>query len=120
MKRMSWQAFSGVTIGLALLTLAVQAPAGFPGCCLRDCMSGVQCIPGDPTACLAMCSDGLNETCRTAGFNSSCAQVAECAGLVPAAAAPVVGPTGLTVVALLLGGFGIYQAARRSRRGSRD
>ncbi|MDX2167967.1 MAG: hypothetical protein SF182_12910 [Deltaproteobacteria bacterium] len=112
-----------MVFGLALLAAATQAPAGLGGgCCLCTCIGGPQlCIPSgpDPDDCDAICAGQFNGSgpCLGSGFNSSCAQTAECAGLIPNAAAPLVGPLGLTAVAVLLGGFGVWQAARRSRRG---
>jgi hypothetical protein len=120
-KRTVWQALSASVIGLALLMAASQAPAGFNGaCCLCTCIGGPQvCLPGpNDEECDALCAQQFNGSgpCIADGFNATCPQVPQCAGLIPSAAAPLVGPTGLTAVALLLGGFGIWQAARRSRR----
>ncbi|MEO8602531.1 MAG: hypothetical protein ABI629_08150 [bacterium] len=118
MLRTMWQVVAAAVLGLALLTLTGAAPAS-AGCCLCDCGGApLLCIPGSQDNCDAKCSnDALNSTCLTQGFNATCPQVAECAGaIIPAAAAPLLDQTGLTVVAVLLGGFGIFQAARRARR----
>lgn len=123
--RAVWQAVASMVFGFALLAAATQAPAGIEGggaCCLCTCIGGPQlCVPGpSPEDCDAVCIEQFNGSgpCLGEGFNSSCVQTPQCAGLIRSSAAPLVGPTGLTVVAVLLGGFGVWQAARRARKQS--
>lgn len=120
MKRTRWQVSLLAILGLvavAAQSFALPAP-NLPGCCLCSCGSGPDlCLPSGGLNCPSVCPPGLNDTCEGEFFNTTCPQTAECAGaIIPSAGAPLASSGGLTAMAMLLGGFGIWQAARRSRR----
>jgi len=121
MMRVGWQTLAAAILGLMILVGQAHALPAPVLCCLCSCADRpLLCVPNSQGDCSASCPGGnLNDSCLVEGFNSSCPQVAECDGaIIPSAGAPAVSQTGLTAMAVLLGAFGIYQAARRSRRGA--
>jgi hypothetical protein len=113
------------TAALLLLILLGSAPvsAGTNSslCCVCECSGGATLCGGTEETCIEayeFCMQ-VNASCSFDQVNASCGSVEACAAAGPAAAAPLVGSTGLTIMALLLGGFGILQAQRLRRRAER-
>lgn len=122
--RQMWTAMATLVIGLSLLTLAEQTPAGTtPGCCVcLNCPSdgaAATCadldVLGGPGACPTFCDDSgcFNSTVNTTQ-TGTCADVAACQA-IPEVGAPSLGPGGLTVAGLLLAGVGLLQMLRLRR-----
>lgn len=110
---------------LLLLILLGSAPlfagTGRIGCCICECSGGATLCGDTDSGCDAaaeFCMQ-VNASCAFDQVNGSCASVPACAAAGAAAAAPLVGSTGLTIMALLLGGFGMLQARRLRRRTGR-
>jgi len=122
MRSQTWSGIAAVTLALALLSLGGQSQAGpiaEVGCCVCSCAGEVRCLAQvTSNGCREFCAgrNVINSTgCEGRFENSSCAAVPECP---PERAAPALGNTGLTVVALVLaalGVFGLRRAAGRKR-----
>jgi hypothetical protein len=106
-------------VGLALLGLLRRAPAGEAiFCCVCDCGNGqFRCTNEiDPADCKTFCSGHVNGTsCGFEVSSSICADLPQC-DTRATTRAPALGPGGLTMVALLLAGFGAFGLRRAARR----
>lgn len=126
MRRQIWTALATVMIGLSLLTLAQQTPAGtIPGCCIcAGCPSNgavATCedldLIGGPGNCPNFCANSncTNVTAQTT-LNGTCLDVAACQAAAGPAAAPTLGASGMTAAGLLLAAVGLLQVLRLRRQ----
>jgi len=112
-------AIYAVCAAALLANVGGEASATLGGCCICACEPPRQTVCGMGDDCpdvLELCSQLNVTSCNFNETRDPCSEVPACAATAPAAA-PLFGPTGLTVMALLLGGVGVWQAARRTRRG---
>ena len=115
-----WSGIATLTLGLALLSLVGQSQAGLSLggrlCCICNCAGVLNCAQTSPEGCLEFCTGGsVNHTgCLPEFVNGSCAEVPQCPE--EQHHAPVVGNTGLTVVALALAALGVVGLRRAARR----